>query len=119
VPLGAEQGWETAVLDHFNTVAKAIARKVQLGFQPASADDRIGGSTYTFSVTPEHPFRQEVYELLRQTRIRSQSLWERVAAHNEAHPPPPDEVVKVSFYVGQTLELADREDGSIVAEGNV
>jgi hypothetical protein len=104
VPLGAEQGWETAVLDHFRTVAKAIAYKVRLGFQPASESDRVGGSTYTFSVAPGHPFEQEVYDLLRHTRARAQALWDKVADYNVEHPPNAEELVRVSFYAGQTLE---------------
>lgn len=92
------------MLDHFHTVAKAIAHKVTSGFQPSSEGDRVGGSTYTFSVTPEHPLQAEVYDLLRQTRARAQALWDRVAEYNEAHPPNPEHVVRVSFYAGQLLE---------------
>lgn len=104
LPLGAEQGWETAVLDHFRAVTTAIARKVRLGFRPSSEADRIGGSTYTYTVTPGHPHEHEVYALLRRTRALAQQLWDEVAAHNEAHPPDPERSVKVSFYAGQTLE---------------
>jgi hypothetical protein len=114
VPLGAEQGWETAVLDHFRTVSKAIALKVRLGFQPAGEADRVGGSTFTFSVTPGHPFEAEVYDLLRETRARAQALWDRVSDHNIEHAPNPEHIVKVSFYAGQTLEsatLAREEEG--------
>ncbi len=110
VPIGAEQGWETAVLDHLRTVSNAIARKVRLGFGPSSANDKIGGSTYTFSVTPDHPHAAEVYELLRQTRARAQAVWDKVAAHNEAHPPDPEVTVRVSFYAGQTVEGDDEDE---------
>lgn len=111
VPLGAEQGWETAVLDHFRTVSNAIARKVRLGFGPSSGGERVGGSTYTFSVTPGHPHEREVYDLLRHTRARAQAIWDKVAAYNDEHPPDPDTTVRVSFYAGQTMESdADAQD---------
>lgn len=110
VPLGADQGWETAVLDHFQTVAKAIASKIKSGLQPTGHADRIGGSTYTFSVTPTHPLSGKVYDLLRDTRAHAHALWEQVAAYNEQNPPDPDETVKVSFYAGQTFEAADVGD---------
>jgi hypothetical protein len=73
----------------------------------AKASDRVGGSTFTFTVTPGHPFEAEVYELLRKTRLQAQALWDRVAAHNEDHPPEPERSTRVSFYVGQSLELDD------------
>ena len=104
LPLGAEQGWEVAILDHFRAVAVAIANKVRGGFSPSTQSDAIGGSTYTFTVTKDHPYAEEVYALLRNTRVQAQALWERVAAHNEAHPPDENEQVRVSFYAGQSVE---------------
>lgn len=112
VPIGAEQGWEAAVLDHFRAVATAIASKVRLGVRPSSESDTVGGSTFTFTVTPHHPHEREVYGLLQQTRSAAQTLWNKVAQHNEAHPPDPEQSVQVSFYVGQNLqsnELSDEE----------
>jgi hypothetical protein len=107
VPLGAEQGWEAAVLDHFRTVAVAIATKVRTGFGGSKVDDRVGGSTFTFTIAPEHPYERDVFELLRSTRVSAQALWDKVAAHNQAHPPDPQCSTQVSFYVGQTLDIDD------------
>jgi hypothetical protein len=67
----------------------------------------MGGSTFTFTVTPDHPHREQVERLLERARSDAQSLWDRVAEHNEAHPPDPERSTRISFYVGQTLELTD------------
>jgi hypothetical protein len=107
LPLGSEQGWEAAIVDHFRAVTVAIATKVQAGLSGAKASDRIGGSTFTFTVTPGHPFETEVYEQLRRVRLSAQSLWDRVAAHNEEHPPDPEKSTRVSFYVGQAVEISE------------
>lgn len=107
VPLGADQGWEAAILDHFRTVAVAIGTKVRTGFGAATVDDRIGGSTFTFTVTPKHPHAQEVHDLLRKTRLSAQALWDKVAAYNQDHVPDPEQSTRVSFYVGQTIETDD------------
>lgn len=109
LPLGSEQGWEAAVLDHYRTVAVAIATKVRTGFGGSKVDDRIGGSTFTLTVAPGHPYEREVYDLLKRTRLQAQALWDKVAAHNQEHPPTPDST-KVSFYVGQTLNLESEEE---------
>jgi hypothetical protein len=107
LPLGAEQGWETAILDHFRTVAVAIATKIRTGFGGANADDRIGGSTFTFTVGPGHPYEQDVYQLLKRTRLGAQALWDKVAAHNQEHPPDAERSTSVSFYVGQVVGTTD------------
>jgi hypothetical protein len=109
LPIGSEQGWEAAVLDHYRTVAVAIGTKVKRGFGASKESDRIGGSTFTYTVAPGHPHEAEVYELLRRTRIHAQSLWDKLAAYNEANPPNAETSTRVSFYVGQTLEVSDEE----------
>jgi hypothetical protein len=108
LPLGADHGWEAAVLDHFRTVAVAIATKVRDGYAASKLGDRIGGSTFTYTVAPGHPHQDEVYALLQRTRVAAQELWDRVAAHNLEHPPDPEQATRVSFYVGQTLELDEK-----------
>jgi hypothetical protein len=107
LPLGSEQGWEVAILDHFRTVAVAIARKVRDGAQGSNHSDRIGGSTFTFTLAPGHPFEADVSSLLRRIRADVQTLWDKVAAHNAKNPPDPERSVRVSFYCGQTLEADD------------
>jgi hypothetical protein len=109
LPLEAEQGWEAAVLDHFRAVATAVATKVRAGLSGAKASDRIGGSTFTFTIEPGHPFEGEVYELLRRTRLDAQGLWDKVAAHNDTAPPSAS-ATKVTFYVGQSLAQPDVDD---------
>jgi hypothetical protein len=109
IPLGGDQGWEAAVLDHYRAVAVAIATKIRGGDRSAQERDRVGGSTLTFTVQPGHPFADEVYDLLRSTRLRAQALWDRVASHNEAHPPD-DRAVRVTFYAGQSVEESGLDD---------
>jgi hypothetical protein len=106
IPIGTSQGSEAAVLDHFRAVSVAIAAKVRAGLAGAQADDRLGGSTFTFTVHPDHPLAREVYALLAETRSSTQALWDRVAAYNEAHPPDESLSDRVVFYVGQYAESA-------------
>lgn len=107
LPLGAEHGWEAAVLDHFRTVAVAIATKLRHGLQGSPWSDRMGGSTFTFTVEPGHPHEREVYELLSTTRRVAQALWDKVSDYNRAHPPDEEHSTRVSFYLGQSVEVED------------
>jgi hypothetical protein len=116
LPLGAEQGWEAAVLDHFRAVAAAIASKVRGGAAGAKASDRVGGSTFTYTVGPAHPFEDEVSDLFRRTRLEAQALWDRVAAFNDSHQPSPEAARRVTFYVGQNVEQPGLDDGTAPAE---
>ncbi|MBN2191585.1 MAG: hypothetical protein JW751_02115 [Polyangiaceae bacterium] len=107
LPLGAEHGWEAAVLDHFRAVAVAIATKLRHGSAGRPLSDRLGGSTFTFTVAPGHPHEREVYELLATTRRTAQALWDKVSDYNRAHPPDEAEATRVSFYLGQSVEIAE------------
>jgi hypothetical protein len=111
IAVGDRAGWEAAVLDHFQGVAKAIAAKVRLG--PSSElRDLIGGATLSFDVHPGHPLEQEVYALLGDARARVNELWARLAAHNRQHPIADQDKIKVTFYLGQNVEPPEPEYGS-------
>jgi hypothetical protein len=104
LPLGAAHGWEAAILDHFRAVAVAIGSKVQAGSQGSSAADRVGGSTFTFTLDPDHPHAEEVNGLLRELRGRVQALWDRVSAYNAEHAPEEANATRLTFYLGQSVE---------------
>jgi hypothetical protein len=106
VPLGAELGWEAAVLDHFQTVVRAIGAKLSRGRLVSQKGDEVGGSTLSFSVYPGHPKEAEVSRLLSTVRALVLPLWEEVSQYNQINPPPPD-ARKVSFYCGQAVESGD------------
>ncbi len=107
VPVGASQGWEGAVFDHFSAVATAIAAKIHRG-PGAQRDDQIGGATLSFDVHAEHPYRSDVLGLLQHTRTEVNRLWDKVVAYNKAHPVPDEHKERVSFYFGQNVEAAAR-----------
>lgn len=98
VPVGAEQGWETAICDHFRAVASTIAAKVS---NPRSShNDIVGGGTLSFRVHRGHPHATEVYRLLNDTRKHAGALWATVVEYNKTNPLPP-ESERVTFYFGQ------------------
>jgi len=106
VPVGAKQGWEAAVFDHFSTVAAAIASKVTRG--PGSqADDVVGGATLCFEINANHPNKKQVYGLLKRIRAEVNKLWDQVESYNRANPVPEEEKTKVHFYFGQNVESQD------------
>ena len=115
VPVGAEQGWEAAVFDHFSAVAGAIAAKVQRGAR-SDAKDVVGGATLTFEVDPEHPNRDEVYGLLARIRRDVNDVWARVMQYNEKHALDEARKIKVTVYFGQNVDDAD-DDGSADVRG--
>lgn len=100
--MGAEQGWEAAVSDHFRAVATAIAAKLAYG--KSEQGDRIGGATLTFTVHKDHPHESRVFDLLARTRAETEALWAQVSEWNMAHPPPED-AGKVTFYFGQHVSI--------------
>lgn len=107
VPVGAEQGWEGAIFDHFSAVANAIAAKVHAG-PGARTKDIVGGATLSFDLSAEHPYREQVHGLLERVRAEVNALWEKVEAHNASHPIPEDTAERVCFYFGQNVELAEK-----------
>lgn len=111
---GDEQGWETAVCDHFRAVSSAIAAKVK--HPRATPDDRIGGGTVSFKVHPDHPYADEVYALLGSVRTSVNEVWRRVAEYN-TQTPPPDDCDRVTFYFGQCV-YADTGEGPAAAGTN-
>jgi hypothetical protein len=109
IPVGAAQGWEAAVFDHFQTVCTAIAMKLRRGATQSRADDLVGGATLAFDVHDGHPFKDEVYESLARIRAQMNELWERVVAYDQSNPAPDAQKHRVTFYFGQSVMLDEEE----------
>jgi hypothetical protein len=108
IPVGASEGWEAAVLDHFRAVATAIAFKAAGGGKSIPSE-QIGGTTLSFSVYPGHPFEEEVRGLLSSVRSRINELWKKASAHN-AERPVPENATRVLFYFGQLVTEGEGDD---------
>jgi hypothetical protein len=109
VPVGATAGWEAAVFDHFQAMCVALATKLRQGRTRAETADTTGGATLAFEIHANHPQREEVLGLLARVRADVNELWNRVEAHNAAHPVGEPEHRRVTFYFGQ-LEWPSEED---------
>jgi hypothetical protein len=103
IPVGAERGWEAAVFDHFRAMATAIANKLRGAHARSQRGDVIGGTTIAFSIEPGHVFEAEVYGLLQRVRAEVNELWDRLTAHNAAHPVDAEKRIEVTFYFGQNV----------------
>ena len=110
IPLGQGAGWEAAVLDHYQAMVRSICAKLARKTTLAQAADRIGGSTYSFDIGPNHPYAERVYALLADHRQRLSALWDEVSQYNGAHSARHDGE-RVVFYFGQivTSEAEPRE----------
>ena len=108
VPLGAELGWEAAVLDHYHAMVVTISRKLARGRRSA-ADDDTGGSTYAYEVWPGHPLEAETRSFLSRFRTAQSELRRRVRAHNDALAEIPEAAYRIVVYGGQ-YALDDAEE---------
>lgn len=115
IPVGATTGAEAAMLDHFRAVCNLLVarsgvfidrRNQEDGAAASRSAQQDGGSTFGFSVYPGHPFEAAVNRLLDETRVKTQALWDQVAAYNEQNTVPPG-VRRVTFYCGQVTAVND------------
>ncbi len=102
VPLGDSQGWEVAVLDHYQALASAICSKLNERTNGVSQGDRVGGSTWSLDVWAGHPMYAEANGTLRRIRGELEALRDRIDAHN-ASTPASAALERVIFYAGQGL----------------
>jgi len=108
VPVGQSEGWEAAVLDHFQAVVTAICVKLRLGESRSSESDAVGGSTYTLDVWRGHPMEDEARRTLVRLRETVSELRARIDAYNAAHDrPAEDSDREVTVYVGQYVKTND------------
>ncbi len=103
LPLGSSAGWEAAVFDHVQAVVQTICQRLRLLGSPAAAARSVGGSTYGFELSADHPLYEEVLGLLEQLRTQAGELRRRVDEYNRAH--PGERPLRVVTYIGQcTIE---------------
>ena len=98
VPLGEPQGWEAAVLDHYQAMTSAICAK--LADRGSRARDVTGGSTWSLDVWAGHPLEEEATKTLARLRAELEDLRSRVDEHN-AHNESDAARQRVVIYVGQ------------------
>lgn len=99
---GERAGWEAALLDHYHALVRAMCAKLEQGRNQSQADDRIGGSTYSFDVWPGHPHAERVYALLASHRSEMSALWNEATAYGESSQKPVSRD-RVTFYFGQSV----------------
>jgi DNA-binding MarR family transcriptional regulator len=102
VPLGATDGWEAAVFDHFKALVTTVVGRLRGDSAAPTLGDRMGGSTYTVSVWPGHPLADEVYATLGRIRAELGDMRQRVAKLNRDRGVP-DAHTRVVIYLGQCL----------------
>jgi hypothetical protein len=103
VPFGTEQGWEAAVLDHFQALVAAVTRKLALGSVSARSGDVVGGSTWSLDVWDGHPLAAEALATLTRVRTAIEDLRRRIDEYNAVHRQR-DRSRRVVFYAGQYLD---------------
>jgi hypothetical protein len=110
VPVGQSEGWEAAVLDHFQAVVTAICVKLRLGTARSADSDAVGGSTYMLDVWAGHPLEAEARRTLSRLRQAVSDLRTRIDAYNEGHERPREASDReVTVYVGQFVKTSDEQ----------
>jgi hypothetical protein len=102
VPFGETQGWEAAILDHYQAVVFAICARLDERGSGAGARDTTGGSTWSLDVWPGHPLEAEAKGTLSRLRAELEDLRGRIDAHNAAEESPAARE-RVVIYVGQSV----------------
>ena len=107
IELGNSAGWEAALLDHHQAVVAAMCTKLRNGQTRALPDDQVGGSTFSFDISPGHPAEQRVLDLLKTTRQVIAALWDETTAYNDVHGRQHPARKRVTFYCGQYVTEDD------------
>jgi hypothetical protein len=102
VPFGETQGWEAAILDHYQAMVFAICAKLDERSSGARARDTTGGSTWSLDVYAGHPLEAEAKGTLSRVRAELEDLRRRIDEHNEGLGANAARE-RVVFYVGQSL----------------
>jgi hypothetical protein len=123
VPFGTEQGWEAAVLDHFQALVAAVTRKLALGSVSAQFSDVVGGSTWSLDVWDGHPLAAEALATLTRVRTALEDLRRRIDEYNADHTQRGRSrrvVVYTGQYVDADEDTASHKDGdeSVDAAGD-
>jgi hypothetical protein len=100
VAMGTSQGWEAAVLDHYQAMLSAIGAKLSGGAGHVGPSDTLGGSTWSFNVWRGHPFEAEAKGTLARVRAELSALRQRVDEFNRGASCP-TECERVVVYLGQ------------------
>jgi hypothetical protein len=103
IPFGQSAGWEAALLDHYQAMVRSICAKLNQGSTTAKADDRIGGSTYSFDTWTGHPYAERIYGPLSEQRRALSDLGNEVSAYN-TRLKKRGSVDRVTFYFGQMVD---------------
>ncbi len=111
VAVGTTQGWEAAVLDHYQAVVSAICVKLRGGSPRSERNDVNGGGTYTLDIWPGHPFEQEALGTLAKVRQLINDLRERIDRYNDSMGKP-ESIDQVVFYMGQYFK-SDRAPAGV------
>ncbi len=106
VPVGESQGWEAAVLDHYQALVNAVAAKVCAGTQGSKPGETVGGATFSFDIPEGHPLEEQVLGLLSATRRTLENLREQVDRINHTLPVggAESEPRRLVFYLGQYVK---------------
>ncbi len=106
VPFGETQGWEAAILDHYQAMVFAICSKLDERSSGARARDTTGGSTWSLDVWQGHPLETEAKGTLSRIRAELEDLRRRIDEHNaraSADPGSGHGRERVVLYVGQSV----------------
>ena len=117
VPVGATQGWEVAVHDHFRAVANAIASKVRSGAARAEGGTSSAARPCRSTSAKGTRTASASYRCSPRCANGSTALWNEVESYNARHPLSEAERKRLFFYFGQYLEDGDTEpDGDDAAD---
>lgn len=103
-------GWEAAVFDHYQAMVSAMVEKLQGGTRRAAATDHVGGSTFTFDISDDHPMAGEVLAFLSSVRAQGSDLRRRVLECGTTAAPTAGNPMRVTAYVGQTVVAGESAD---------
>ena len=97
-----KEGWEASVFDHFQAVANVIAASAEQAGD-TTRNERIGGSTFHFDLSEEHPLREDVLRFFTRIRTEGSALRRRIDEYNRSTDHAHQTPFRVVLYLGQNI----------------